>query len=150
MKKVVLVTGGGSGVGRSSALALNNAGYAVILTGRRQETLEETMSIANEKKDKFSGGMSSIVADVSDPASVDNLFSDIKNQFGRLDVLFNNAGVNVPSTTFGDLTYLECEWPHPGRAWLIPSSLHPVLDGGGLLVRYPVPQCLVQRPMLLH
>lgn len=107
MKKVALVTGGGSGVGRSSALALNNAGYAVILTGRRQETLEETMSIANEKKDKFSGHMSSIVADVSDPGSVDSLFLDIKNRFGRLDVLFNNAGVNVPSTLFGDLTYSE-------------------------------------------
>ena len=107
MKKVALVTGGGSGVGRSSARALKNAGYAVILTGRRQETLEETISIANDKNVTVSGSISSIVADVSDPASVDNLFSDIKNQFGRLDVLFNNAGVNVPSTTFGDLTYLE-------------------------------------------
>ena len=107
MKKVALVTGGGSGVGRSSARALKKAGYSVILTGRRQETLEETISMANDKNVTVSGSISSIVADVSDPASVDNLFSDIKNQFGRLDVLFNNAGVNVPSTTFGDLTYLE-------------------------------------------
>ena len=107
MKKVALVTGAGSGVGRSSALALNNAGYAVILTGRRRETLEETMSMANGKNDTISGSISFIVADVSDPDSVANLFLNIKNQFGRLDVLFNNAGVNVPSTTFGDLTYLE-------------------------------------------
>ncbi len=107
MKKVALVTGGGSGVGRSSALALSKAGYAVVITGRRQETLKETIAIANDENAIISGSILSIVSDISNPDSVDELFLNIKKEFGRIDVLFNNAGVNVPSTTFGDLTYLE-------------------------------------------
>ena len=107
MKKVALVTGGGSGVGRSSALALSKAGYAVVITGRRQETLKETIAIANDENAIISGSILSIVSDISNPDSVDELFLNIKKEFGRIDVLFNNAGVNVPSTTFGDLTYFE-------------------------------------------
>jgi NAD(P)-dependent dehydrogenase (short-subunit alcohol dehydrogenase family) len=107
MKKIVLVTGGGSGVGRSAALALLKAGYQVVIAGRRQETLDETLALAVNVDDQDSGCLVSIQSDVSDPDSVEALFAEIKTKFGRIDVLFNNAGVNVPSTVFGDLTYTE-------------------------------------------
>lgn len=107
MKKIVLVTGGGSGVGRSAALALLKAGYQVVIAGRRQETLDETLALAVNVDGQDSGCLVSIQSDVSDPDSVEALFAEIKTNFGRIDVLFNNAGVNVPSTVFGDLTYTE-------------------------------------------
>ena len=107
MKKIVLVTGGGSGVGRSAALALLKAGYQVVIAGRRQETLDETLTLAVNVDGQDSGCLVSIQSDVSDPDSVEALFAEIKTKFGRIDVLFNNAGVNVPSTVFGDLTYTE-------------------------------------------
>ncbi|MBT4284653.1 MAG: SDR family oxidoreductase [Rhodobacteraceae bacterium] len=107
MKKIVLVTGGGSGVGRSAALALLKAGYQVVIAGRRQETLDETLALAVNVDGQGSGCLVSIQSDVSDPDSVEALFAEIKTKFGRIDVLFNNAGVNVPSTVFGDLTYTE-------------------------------------------
>lgn len=107
MKKIVLVTGGGSGVGRSAALALLKAGYQVVIAGRRQETLDETLALAVNVNGQDSGCLVSIQSDVSDPDSVEALFAEIKTKFGRIDVLFNNAGVNVPSTVFGDLTYTE-------------------------------------------
>jgi len=107
MKKIVLVTGGGSGVGRSAALALLKAGYQVVIAGRRQETLDETLALAVNVDGQDSGCLVSIQSDVSDPDSVEALFAEINTKFGRIDVLFNNAGVNVPSTVFGDLTYTE-------------------------------------------
>ena len=107
MKKIVLVTGGGSGVGRSAALALLKAGYQVVIAGRRQETLDETLALAVNVDGQDSGCLVSIQSDVSDPDSVEALFAEIKTKFGRIDVRFNNAGVNVPSTVFGDLTYTE-------------------------------------------
>ena len=96
--KIALVTGAGSGVGRSAALALAKAGYTVVICGRRAEPLEETISLAP------GATMLAVPTDVSDPASVDALFATIAAKYGRLDVLFNNAGGNVPSTNFGDLT----------------------------------------------
>jgi NAD(P)-dependent dehydrogenase (short-subunit alcohol dehydrogenase family) len=97
--RVAVVTGAGSGVGRASALALLNDGYAVALAGRRKDALEETAGMAK-------GGTPLVVpTDVSDPASVAALFALVKDRFGRLDVLFNNAGGNVPSTNFGDFTW---------------------------------------------
>ncbi len=97
--KIALVTGSGSGIGRAAALCLLNAGFHVCLTGRRREPLEETAAMA-------SGGEALIVpADVTDPQSVAALFQAIHARFGRIDVLFNNAGGNVPSTNFGDLTW---------------------------------------------
>ena len=107
MKKIVLVTGGGSGVGRSAALALLKADYQVVIAGRRQETLDETLALAVNVDGQDSGCLVSIQSDVSDPDSVEALFAEIKTKFGRIDGLFNNAGVNVPSTVFGDLTYTE-------------------------------------------
>jgi NAD(P)-dependent dehydrogenase (short-subunit alcohol dehydrogenase family) len=98
--KIVLVTGGGSGVGRSAAHALIKVGYTVIVTGRRADPLIETLEIAN-----VSDRSLAVTADVSDPSSVDALFEKIKETYGRIDVVFNNAGVNVPSINFGELAF---------------------------------------------
>jgi NAD(P)-dependent dehydrogenase (short-subunit alcohol dehydrogenase family) len=97
MSKIALVTGGSSGIGRNAAFTLAKAGYTVVVTGRRQEALQETAEKAGGKVDP-------IAADVTDAASVDALFAAIKERHGRLDVVFNNAGNNIDSTNFGDLT----------------------------------------------
>jgi NAD(P)-dependent dehydrogenase (short-subunit alcohol dehydrogenase family) len=100
MSKVAIVTGAGSGIGRAAALALLEAGYSVGLAGRRPEPLEETASQAGAAKSRALA----VPTDVSNSESVRALFARVKDQFGRVDVLFNNAGVGVPGTVFGDLT----------------------------------------------
>lgn len=99
--KVALVTGAGSGVGRAVALALAQERYAVVLAGRRREPLEGTAKAAGE------AGVTTLVVptDVGDPASVEALFERIREQFGRLDLLFNNAGVFSPAVPLEDLTF---------------------------------------------
>jgi NAD(P)-dependent dehydrogenase (short-subunit alcohol dehydrogenase family) len=99
--KIALVTGAGSGIGRAVALALQAAGYAVALAGRREEELEKTAARAAPS----GGRMLPIGADVSRPESVRLLFSKTLEAFGRLDVLFNNAGTNAPGIPMEDLTY---------------------------------------------
>ena len=101
--KVALITGAGSGVGRESALALAAAGYRVVLAGRRSDALAETIGLAGAA----GASMLAVPTDVTDPAAVAALFAAIKTQFGRLDVVFNNAGGNVPSTNFGDFTWAQ-------------------------------------------
>ncbi len=97
-KKIAVVTGAGTGVGRAAALALAGGGWTVVLAGRRREQLEETAKIV--------GGETLVVpTDVSDPAQVKALFDTVKTNYGRLDLLFNNAGGNVPGTPFEDLKY---------------------------------------------
>ena len=91
--KVALVTGAGSGIGRTVALALLGAGYQVVLAGRRIEALEETVAMAGTAK----GNALAVPTDITDPAAVRALFSQTEQAFGRLDVLFNNAGVGIPS-----------------------------------------------------
>ena len=89
--KIALVTGAGSGIGRASSLALSRAGFTVVLTGRRLEALQ---SVVDEIA--AAGGQAvAIAADVADEASVEALFGEIGSRFGRLDVLFNNAGRNA-------------------------------------------------------
>ena len=90
--KIALITGAGSGVGRACALALANEGYEVIITGRRLAALEETVAAGKGLK----GHIHAMAADITDPAQVKTLFAEVKKKFGRLDVLFNNAGVNNP------------------------------------------------------
>jgi len=99
--KIALVTGAGSGVGRAVSLALQAAGYSVVLAGRRGEELAHTAAMAPPQ----GGAMLPVPADVSDPASVRALFAAAKTAFGRLDVLFNNAGRNAPAIPMEDLTF---------------------------------------------
>jgi NAD(P)-dependent dehydrogenase (short-subunit alcohol dehydrogenase family) len=91
---VALVTGAGSGIGKASSLALSAAGFATVLAGRRPDSLD---AVAAEI-DAAGGVALPVATDVSDPTSVDALFSKIVGRFGRLDVLFNNAGRNAGST----------------------------------------------------
>ena len=99
--KTALVTGAGSGIGRAAALALQSAGYSVALAGRRAAELRRTAALANPS----GGKMLAIPTDVSNPESVRVLFAGIREKFGRLDVLFNNAGANAPGIPMEDLTY---------------------------------------------
>jgi NAD(P)-dependent dehydrogenase (short-subunit alcohol dehydrogenase family) len=99
--KVAIVTGAGSGIGKCSALALLQDGYAVVLAGRRVERLEETGKAA-----ELSGSPTLVVpTDVGDPESVRALFRKTMEAFGRLDVVFNNAGSGAPAIPLEDLTY---------------------------------------------
>ena len=100
MKKVAIVTGAGSGIGRASALALLQDGYHVALAGRRKDALEATRSAAGD------GAARSLVypTDATDPAQVKALFTATKDAFGRLDVLFNNAGTGAPPLPLEELT----------------------------------------------
>ncbi|MEK7387197.1 MAG: SDR family oxidoreductase [candidate division NC10 bacterium] len=99
--KVAVVTGGGTGIGKAAALALLNDGYRVALAGRRKERLEQAV------KDAGPAGAQALVVptDVSDPPSVRALFARTKEAFGRLDVLFNNAGINAPGIPLEELSY---------------------------------------------
>jgi NAD(P)-dependent dehydrogenase (short-subunit alcohol dehydrogenase family) len=95
--KIALVTGAGTGVGRAATLALSDAGFAVVLAGRRKEPLEVVAA-------QCAGKTLIVPTDVADPASVDALFAATQSAFGRLDVLFNNAGVGAPAINLEDLT----------------------------------------------
>lgn len=97
--RIALVTGAGSGIGRAASLALAQEGWTVVLAGRRRERLEETAAMIGER-----GGRSRVVpADVSDPASVERLFAEIEEAYGRLDFLFNNAGIGAPAKPIDEL-----------------------------------------------
>jgi NAD(P)-dependent dehydrogenase (short-subunit alcohol dehydrogenase family) len=101
--RVALVTGAGSGIGRATAVALLREGYAVVLAGRRREALEQTAEQAGPNR----GRALVVPADVTDPASVRGLFDAARAAFGRLDVLFNNAGTGAPAVPLEDLSYEE-------------------------------------------
>ena len=96
---VALITGAGSGVGRQSALRLLEEGYSVSLAGRRTEALEETRNQAG----KSASRALVVTADVSDAESVRNLFENTVKEFGRLDLLFNNAGIGAPAVPLEEL-----------------------------------------------
>jgi NAD(P)-dependent dehydrogenase (short-subunit alcohol dehydrogenase family) len=100
--KVALVTGAGSGIGRSVALALSREGYALVLAGRRAGLLEETA--AATRADRGDASVLVAPADVTNAASVEALFAKVREQFGRLDLLFNNAGVGAPPVLLEELT----------------------------------------------
>jgi len=100
VEKAAIVTGAGTGIGRASAIALAKAGYAVGIVGRRKEPLEETAKLAG------AGAKMLVLAhDVGKPDEVKALFARVKQEFGRLDVLFNNAGMGTPAMPLEDLTY---------------------------------------------
>ena len=98
-RKVALVTGAGSGIGRAVALGLLADGFTLVLAGRRAEPLQELVNTA-----QASGGEAlAVPTDVRDPASVDALFATVEEVYGRLDVIFNNAGVNTPAVPIDEL-----------------------------------------------
>ena len=99
--KVALVTGAGTGIGKHSALALMREGYAMVLAGRRKDLLEATA-----EEGKATGSPSLVVpTDVSDPESIRALFAKTKDTFGRLDLLFNNAGIGAPPVPMEELPF---------------------------------------------
>jgi NAD(P)-dependent dehydrogenase (short-subunit alcohol dehydrogenase family) len=100
--KVAMVTGAGSGIGQACALALLNAGYAVVLAGRRKEALERTISLAPRNS-----ACLAVAADVRVESSVDALFLAAQERFGRLDLLFNNAGAGAPQVPLEDLSLAQ-------------------------------------------
>ncbi len=98
-RKSAIVTGAGSGIGRAVALALLEAGYSVALAGRRREALEQTRERASDPERALA-----VPTDVADPASVGELFDAVRQRFGRLDVLFNNAGIGAPAVPLEEIT----------------------------------------------
>jgi len=97
-KKIALVTGAGSGVGRACSIALAKQGFFIVLVGRREAALEQTLSALQD------GNGISMTADVSDPAAVNDLFERVETKFARLDLLFNNAGTGAPPLPLENLT----------------------------------------------
>ena len=97
--KIAIVTGAGTGVGRAASLALMNAGFTVVLAGRRMEMLEETKKLGDNV-----GKSLAVSADITDPGSIAALFAKVMEVYGRLDVLFNNAGMGAPPVNFEDLS----------------------------------------------
>ena len=97
--KVALVTGAGTGIGKAVALGLLQAGYSVVLAGRRMQPLEEVAAESGNER------AVPVSTDVGNPESVTALFNTIEKKFGRIDVLFNNAGVSGMGMTFEDITF---------------------------------------------
>lgn len=100
-QKISIVTGAGTGVGKSASLALADEGWTIVLAGRRKDPIE---AVANEIKSR-GGNALAIVTDTSDTKSVKGLFEETKQAFGRLDLLFNNAGTNAPGVSLEDLSF---------------------------------------------
>jgi NAD(P)-dependent dehydrogenase (short-subunit alcohol dehydrogenase family) len=98
MNRIAMITGAGSGVGRAVAIHLSQAGWSVVLVGRKQDALEETAKA-------LKGDTLVTPADIGDPAAVKTVFARIKDKFGRLDLLFNNAGMGTPAIPIEDLTF---------------------------------------------
>jgi NAD(P)-dependent dehydrogenase (short-subunit alcohol dehydrogenase family) len=98
--KIAVITGAGSGIGRATALALYADGFSVVLAGRRREMLEKTASLAKASSPR----MLVVPTDVSDPAAIASLFDTVKATYGRIDLLFNNAGISTRNIPIEDLT----------------------------------------------
>ena len=128
--KVALVTGAGSGIGKAVALALLRVGYSVVLAGRRVELLNEVAEASATER------AWPVVTDVSRPESVAALFANIQEKFGRLDVLFNNAGVGSPHVNFEDLSFEQ--WQHVVNVNLTGSFL--CAQGAVKIMKDQIPQ----------
>ena len=128
--KVALVTGAGSGIGKAVALALLRVGYSVVLAGRRVELLNEVAEASATER------AWPVVTDVSRPESVAALFANIQEKFGRLDVLFNNAGVSSPHVNFENLSFEQ--WQHVVNVNLTGSFL--CAQGAVKIMKDQIPQ----------
>src|SRR3977135_3081848 len=117
-EKIAVVTGAGTGVGRAASLALMKAGFTVVLAGRRMEKVEES----KKRRDNF-GKSLAVSADMTDPGSIAALFAKVMDAYGRLDVLFNNAGMGAPPVPFDDLSLAQ--WQGVLSTNLTPPSLCP-------------------------
>lgn len=102
-RKIAVVTGAGSGIGEAAAVALADVGFTLVLAGRRRDRLDRVASVIQGK----GGHALAFGADVADPASVTALFAEIETQFGRLDLLFNNAGAFGPGILLEDITFAQ-------------------------------------------
>src|SRR6201987_6236569 len=100
--KIAVVTGAGNGVGRAASLSLMNSGFPVVLAGRRMEMLQETQKLGANV-----GKSLPVSADMTDPGSIAALFAKVMQSYGRLDVLFNNAGMGAPPVNFEDLSLAQ-------------------------------------------
>lgn len=96
--KIILVTGASQGIGKACALTLAKAGAKVVIAARSADKLDSVATEAN-------GDIMPVATDATDPTAVKSLFTAIKDRFGRIDVVFNNAGANVPASDFGDVTF---------------------------------------------
>lgn len=99
--KIAIITGAGSGIGRATAVTLTKAGYHVVLAGRRVESLEETAVQAKPNHSHI------VQTDVTEPESVQNLFGETQRVYGRLDLLFNNAGIGAPAVPLEEITFAQ-------------------------------------------
>lgn len=97
MERVAIITGGGTGIGRASASALSEAGWSIVVTGRTKSSLDETVA-------GLSGPGLAVAANVSEPEAVDRVFEAAVERFGRVDLLFNNAGIGAPPVPIDELT----------------------------------------------
>ena len=97
--KIAVVTGAGTGVGRAAALSLMKVGFTVVLAGRRLDKLQETQKLGESVASSLP-----VVADMTDPGSIAALFAKVMETYGRLDLLFNNAGMGAPAVPFEDLS----------------------------------------------
>src|ERR1700751_4022241 len=98
--KIAVITGAGSGIGRATALALYADGFSVVLAGRRRNMLEETAALAKATPPR----MLVVPTDIADPAAITALFDTVKATYGRIDLLFNNAGISTRNIPIDDLT----------------------------------------------
>jgi len=133
--RVAIVTGAGSGIGRASALALLRAGWSVALAGRRLEPLQQAAAESGAASGEDARALA-VSTDITDPASVEALFAAVKARFGRLDMLFNNAGQNAPGVPLEDLPY---------ERWL--SVLNANLSGAFLCTQHAFRMMKAQQPM---
>ena len=99
--KIAVITGAGSGIGRASALALLDVGWTTVLAGRRHEALEETATLASAPSSRTLV----VPTDIRDPAAIAALFDRVRETYGRVDLLFNNAGTSTRGVPFEELTY---------------------------------------------
>jgi NAD(P)-dependent dehydrogenase (short-subunit alcohol dehydrogenase family) len=102
--RVAVITGAGTGIGRAAALALARDGFTMVLAGRRREPLDDVIDELERRDDVSVHGHLAVQADVADAGSVDALFGTIEQRFGRIDLLFNNAGTGAPPVPFEELT----------------------------------------------